>query len=412
MQVAGPFFIIAFAALLNVTHVEGLEDDFSNILIEITDSSGTYFANHSVVEYEPGAWASVNVTVPDEEYSLGVLSSNDTGAEVQETYPGMIEVAYAEGMAEDFSNLLVAFVFQSGYETPVAYSIVAFEPGEWAILSLERPPAEGESISILISQPVEPVPSDAEPEARVDGAAPGITETGDAGDFGGGNGLAEDESAPDEGAGVSGDATANGTISPAGEAPGPSEWPPAPVPVSESGAYALEAGEYVELPGFDIYPGEGDFTASAWIRTESSSDAVILSSGECCEIEKYWSMALSAGGDGAYLLIRLNDAMGEISSIGTTDLADGEWHHVAFVRDRSAGIVTGYVDGFPDLAFNDTSGAISDSSQQLLIGNSNPHQDEWFEGSVSGAATTLGALSAEELALLASFPAPLEEDSG
>ncbi len=161
--------------------------------------------------------------------------------------------------------------------------------------------------------------------------------------------------------------------------------------------YSLGGKEYIELEGAEIYPGEGSFSVEAWIKTSDLKDAVIVSTGECCWIEEYWALAKAKSGDKALFQIKLNDGTGEISGAGARNLADGNWHHVVFVRDRENGIVRGYIDGSLDLEFGDATGEISDASERLIIGNGNIYQNEWFNGSVSKVKTYRRALIEEEI---------------
>ena len=170
-------------------------------------------------------------------------------------------------------------------------------------------------------------------------------------------------------------------------------------------SYSL-SGDYVEAGATEIYPEEGSFSAQAWVRTSDTSDGIILSTGEYGTVEQYWSMGKSWSGDLAPLYIRLNDGSdGEIFGYGTKNLADGKWHYVVFVRDRIEKKVLGYVDGELDLEFNDTTDGIIDKNSELMLGNSNPNQDEWFVGEITGFGTFSEAFTTEEVRALYSAQA-------
>jgi hypothetical protein len=159
----------------------------------------------------------------------------------------------------------------------------------------------------------------------------------------------------------------------------------------------LSEDDMPELEAAAVYPEEGGFSAEAWIKTDDIADGVVATTGEYGDLESYWSMGKAFAGDSACLYIRLNNGTGEISGVGATDIADGKWHHIVFVRDVESGKALGYVDGALDLEFNDTTGSISDASTSLYIGNANPYQEEWFVGEVSGIETYPHALSEEEV---------------
>jgi hypothetical protein len=99
-------------------------------------------------------------------------------------------------------------------------------------------------------------------------------------------------------------------------------------------------------------------------------------------------------------MIRLNDGSGEISGVGTKNLADGRWHHVVFVRDAARRVVLGYVDGILDLEFTDTTLDISDTSSVLSVGLADEFQNEKFVGSVANVNTYSYALSENEVLAL------------
>ncbi len=151
-----------------------------------------------------------------------------------------------------------------------------------------------------------------------------------------------------------------------------------------------------------VYPGSGGFSAEAWVKAGRASDGVIASSGECCGVTRYWTMATSLSDGKALLYGRLNDGGGEISGVGSRNLADGKWHHVALVRERRAGAgegrITGFVDGAQEFEFPDSTGEISDFNTAVFVGSANPEQNEWFEGSVAGVKMVPRALSATEVA--------------
>lgn len=159
-------------------------------------------------------------------------------------------------------------------------------------------------------------------------------------------------------------------------------------------------GTYREVEAPLLYPGTGSFSAAAWIRTAEAEDAVIVSSGECCGIERYWSLGMSRTGPSAVLLVRLNDGRGEIFGTGKTNLADGRWHHVVLVRNARDRIVFGYVDGAPELGMDDPTAGISDASTVLLVGAANVFQDEFFRGEVRSVQTTSDALTSERISAL------------
>lgn len=137
---------------LNISHAPGLADDFSNLVLELSTPNGSYAAPYEIVAREDGRWAAVRLPVP-ENYSLGILARG-SGDAPAEPSPGLVEVSYFPGLSPDFSNLVIDLIDANGDAERVSYSLIAMDEGKWAILSLSRPPRAGESVSVLVEQPV------------------------------------------------------------------------------------------------------------------------------------------------------------------------------------------------------------------------------------------------------------------
>ena len=162
--------------------------------------------------------------------------------------------------------------------------------------------------------------------------------------------------------------------------------------------YSIDRNRVFELAGGNIYPKSDGFSVEAWIKTSNVWDSIIVSSNECCDVEKYWGMGLSWAGTSTPLFIKLNDGSGEIYGVGVKNLADDRWHHVVFVRDVSQRVVRGYVDGELDLEFADTTGEILDVSDRLLVGGSSDiYLEDRFNGTVAGLRTYPFALNPDEV---------------
>jgi hypothetical protein len=147
-------FLMVFQ-LVNVSWVEGLESDFSNMLLEITEANGSYYAAYEIVEMEENAWILVNVSVPEENYTLNVLADAESEEESNET---IVQIPYQEGFEPDFSNLLIQFVQPDGNSSDINYSVLGLNESEWILVGLERPPGPEETISILATQIEDPEP--------------------------------------------------------------------------------------------------------------------------------------------------------------------------------------------------------------------------------------------------------------
>src|SRR3989338_7699594 len=140
------------SAIINVSYSDGLEENFSNLLIESSSGNNTSQANFTILDFEQGTWALVNVSATDNDSLLSILSKPEQGG----IYPAnasasQLNVTYSDGMEADFSNLLVEFG-SNGTTIQINHTISSFEPSQWALLLLDRPPLESESISVFASQ--------------------------------------------------------------------------------------------------------------------------------------------------------------------------------------------------------------------------------------------------------------------
>ncbi len=96
----------------------------------------------------------------------------------------------------------------------------------------------------------------------------------------------------------------------------------------------------VENPTGGIISGTGSFTYETWIQTTETTLNTIMGTG-------------GDGGGGATMrinngIIQFNntgEAAGTGEVFGTSNVADGLWHHVAVVYDSTTGLATVYVDG-------------------------------------------------------------------
>ena len=136
---------LAVFSLINLTYVDGLAPDFSDLALEAVTENGTYQLPFSVLEYEEGAWALVNASVPEENYTL-ILSASSAGGEDS---PAVLNISYQEGLSPDFSNLHIQFTGPDGGALDAGFAITELKEGQYALVELERAPLENETISIL-----------------------------------------------------------------------------------------------------------------------------------------------------------------------------------------------------------------------------------------------------------------------
>ena len=113
-------------------------------------------------------------------------------------------------------------------------------------------------------------------------------------------------------------------------------------------------GDYVSVPDTPALYSAGSFSVDAWVKT--TTGGVVIAHYECggsCtggSSNSEWQMQVAGGHLDAF--IRDVDASGDVSGgqelIGSAAVADGAFHHLAAVRDTTAGKLLLYVDGTLD----------------------------------------------------------------
>ncbi len=108
---------------------------------------------------------------------------------------------------------------------------------------------------------------------------------------------------------------------------------------------------------------------------------------------------------------------GEINTYGTTDLRDNTWHHVAWLRDKTAGAVSMYIDGQPEATLGNI-GTDIDFVTPHRIGGDNRADPPSFHGLMDDFQVYSRALSQDEIVMImngpidyrmASSPQPVDE---
>ncbi|SVB92599.1 uncharacterized protein METZ01_LOCUS245453, partial [marine metagenome] len=117
---------------------------------------------------------------------------------------------------------------------------------------------------------------------------------------------------------------------------------------SEAGGYALEfdgIDDYILLPEvIDI--GSTSSTVSMWVKVPVVGEGNLIADERVgILLGNQWSTPNSGWEihDDGQIRIRWNN--GANDHYGSSDLRDGKWHHIAFVRDVDNNLLKGYVDG-------------------------------------------------------------------
>ena len=119
-------------------------------------------------------------------------------------------------------------------------------------------------------------------------------------------------------------------------------------PVTPGHALSLaSAGRLRSAPNAPgtVFSASGSFTVEFWLQT-IDRDVVILSTWDGNEATSYpFEFVVDAGGN---LRCYSGQAGRHFSVLSSRPVADGTWHHVAYVRDVAANAASLYIDGKPD----------------------------------------------------------------
>ena len=155
--------------------------------------------------------------------------------------------------------------------------------------------------------------------------------------------------------------------------------------------------------GFD-WGATDSFSIEFWMQADSGAcsggNEVIVGRDDISSSLHWWTGCWN-GGEASFVLIATNgDGSNPTTEWlhGTTDLADGSWHHIVAVRDASANQNYIYVDGTEEgsttVTYTDGFGS---STAALNIGWLNLSGGYHFDGTVDEVALYDRALSADEI---------------
>src|SRR3989339_206512 len=160
---------------------------------------------------------------------------------------------------------------------------------------------------------------------------------------------------------------------------------------------------YVGLGNFGLFEmSTGDLSMDIWVKTEETGKQAIFNKGGGTNSIPGYGLGLSSGG---ILTSQLSSGTARQEITGVAPVADGRWHHLAVVWDRS-GFTNLYLDGQLDktaaTSFNGT--GIVNSAQNLIIGKNSHENTAFFSGQVAAARLYHVAITSAEVKWLAEHP--------
>jgi hypothetical protein len=160
------------------------------------------------------------------------------------------------------------------------------------------------------------------------------------------------------------------------------------------GAYEFDgSGDYIDL-GDKIDIGTAtDLSISLWIKTLKNTQEIIAKSAGSTPLYRLQVTTTGA------ILARVNDGSNNIPSIGTTNVSNNDWYHVAWTLDRDGDQVI-YVNGIEEDRDSISSVGNLDTSGILAIGRFGSSATSYFNGSIDDVMIFNSSLSAEQVRAL------------
>jgi len=163
---------------------------------------------------------------------------------------------------------------------------------------------------------------------------------------------------------------------------------------------------YISIPnssGFAVT----DFSVAAWVQTSDKSDYKYITStyGGASSSAEWYNLNIMPTGTA-----RLQTDPGSTSNppfaIGTTDVADGNWHFLVGTRDTSTGLLKIYVDGNLQRTEADISTEELNPAVDFRIGVQHGFSDRYFNGNIDDVRIYDRALTAGDINTLYAIPEP------
>ncbi len=153
--------------------------------------------------------------------------------------------------------------------------------------------------------------------------------------------------------------------------------------------------EYIDIPDSDNldFGTTQDFSISAWIRGNGGvgDELTVVAKGDTGGDPRFMMKVNDANNDRILFTVR------EIDCNGSTDVLDGQWHHLLMSVDRD-GSFKGYVDGVQDCSAGTTASENVSSSVPLQIGRSYQTSDRrYFNGDIDDVKIWNKALDHREV---------------
>ena len=177
------------------------------------------------------------------------------------------------------------------------------------------------------------------------------------------------------------------------------------------------SNDYLEVLNNSGLQITGAITISAWIKYSSAHSGGIVSKGSY-NSDGAWGLALATGNDRLQFALGNGEDGNSVENVYSSDIsmAGNGWVHVAAVHETSANTVIFYKNGSLLNSASASSITMGKASNNVLIGATNDSETattagDRFNGDIDEVAVWSVALSANDIAKIASKPSDLSKAS-
>jgi len=160
----------------------------------------------------------------------------------------------------------------------------------------------------------------------------------------------------------------------------------------------------------DLNLGDSSFSIVLWIKYDNCIDCDILRKGSSATANDWYKLEVVNNKISFDLKTDQIDPNNTAFIQAPFSSNDGDWHHVAGVRDSERGIMSLYIDGAVAAELTDPPGSVSNSAN-LVIGSKDTEDDDFLNGTLDDLAFYSRALTPEEVQELYSDPTDLTPPS-
>ena len=175
----------------------------------------------------------------------------------------------------------------------------------------------------------------------------------------------------------------------------------APVWVSgkRGGALAFDGNDRITCSNLGALGGTTPFTVAAWVKVDAgaNADAVVIQQRAANGYNGQYQLKVTAAGKPGFYVY--GNGAEQFNFAGATSINDGQWHHIAGVRDAS-GNASIYLDGAVDGSVTGTTVRSLSSSINIGIGCDIRDSNKYFRGSIDDVRVYSRVLDAAEIAAI------------